>query len=151
RPKSKSGGVRAQYCQEVLSMIPSLRKNVLLTGSVPVDRIHEIYLLGDIMVVPARAPEGFIITLAEAGATGLPVISTRLGGTPEIVIDGVTGLLVNNPDDVPSLTQKILDLMEDKEKRLEMGCNASTYIKNNFSWEKITQKAEEFYCSLIAA
>ena len=71
--------------------------------------IHDVPALlarGAIFVLPSRS-EGISLTLLEAMACGLPVVATRVGGTPEVVVDGETGLLVP-PADPAALAEAVL-------------------------------------------
>jgi glycosyltransferase involved in cell wall biosynthesis len=74
----------------------------------------------DVLVLPSRS-EPFGTVLAEAMAVGTPVVATRVDGLPEVVDDGVTGILVP-PDDPPALAAAVLRVLERRE---EMGAAAA--------------------------
>lgn len=101
----------------------------------------------DIFVLPSQA-EGISNTILEAMATGLPVVATKVGGTPELVKDGETGLLVphSNPD---AMAGALLQLVADKEKRLKLGENGYKSVLENFSIFAMVNKYTEVYDSLI--
>jgi glycosyltransferase involved in cell wall biosynthesis len=71
-----------------------LSARVELTGALPADRTLELYAEADAFCLPSFA-EGLPVVLMEAMAAGVPVIATRASGTPELVEDGQTGLLVS--------------------------------------------------------
>ena len=73
----------------------------------------------DIVAVPSHV-EPFGLSSLEAMATGRPVVATRVGGIPEVVVDGRTGLLVP-PKDAPALAQGLRRLLENQALRDEMG------------------------------
>jgi len=79
----------------------------------------KLYPMLDVLVLPSRK-ETFGKVLIEAMAFGIPVIATRAGGVPEIVVDGETGILVP-PNDPKLLAQAISKLILDKELRTHMG------------------------------
>jgi glycosyltransferase involved in cell wall biosynthesis len=79
------------------------------------ERIHEL----DIFVLPSRA-ENFPLAALEAMAATLPVVATRVGGVPELVVDGETGILVE-PDDPPALAAAIAGLASDPARRAALG------------------------------
>lgn len=78
---------------------------------------------------------------------GKPVISTRVGGVPEVVLDGETGLLVppHNPD---VIARAIIKLALDKDLRTRMG-QAGIEQARLFSLEKMVRRMVEFYDNLI--
>lgn len=88
-------------------------------GVVSLEERIGFFKKADIFVLPTYA-EAMPMSVIEAMAAGLPVISTRVGGIPELITDGVDGLLVA-PGDVPALAQKIYFLVNDPEKRAELG------------------------------
>ena len=79
--------------------------------------------------------EGTPVAILEAGATGLPVVSTRHGGIPDVVIDGETGFLVDE-DDVDGMAQCMLRLAEDPVLAGRLGDAARARIKSFFSMER---------------
>ncbi len=94
---------------------------VVLTGFVPHENMATTYLLGDVCAAPSQKPEGMPMVLLEASACGLPLIATRLGGIPEVVQDGVNGLLVDRPPDADELAGKIITVLIDNDVRQRLG------------------------------
>jgi glycosyltransferase involved in cell wall biosynthesis len=80
--------------------------------------------------------EGLGIVVLEAMACGVPVVSTRCGGPEQVVIDGVTGFLVEN-NNQHQFTEAILKLLRDEPLQRRMGENAAKHVQDNFSVEKI--------------
>src|SRR5262249_47550975 len=81
--------------------------------------VPELLQAADVLAVPS-VHEGFGLVLIEAMATGLPVVASRTGPIPEIVDDGVSGLLVPVREP-PALAESILALLTDESRRLGMG------------------------------
>jgi glycosyltransferase involved in cell wall biosynthesis len=79
----------------------------------------------DVVVFPSRWPEGFGLVVAEAMAIGTPVVATALGGTAELVEDGVTGLRIP-PDDPERMALAIVQLLinEDRARRMVTAARA---------------------------
>jgi len=77
----------------------------------------------DIFVLPSLSREGLPLALVEAMACGLPIVATTVGGIPEVVEDGVNGLLCP-PGDSACLARKLLSLVEDPEERIRLGRSA---------------------------
>jgi colanic acid/amylovoran biosynthesis glycosyltransferase len=82
--------------------------------------------------------EGTAITILEAGAAGLPVVSTRHGGIKESVIHGETGFLVEERD-VPKMASYMIELAKSQDKARQMGLNARAHVSQNFSVERVMQ------------
>jgi glycosyltransferase involved in cell wall biosynthesis len=83
------------------------------------NRLAELFRESDIFVLPTRA-ECFGLVLTEAMASGLPVVTTPVGGIPEVVDDGVTGLLIP-PGDVSALDEALSHLIDERPYRLGLG------------------------------
>lgn len=92
--------------------------------------------------------EGMSNALLEAMAAGLPVVATAVGGTPEVVVDGVTGILVP-PRDPDALAEAILRLLRDPDLRRSMGQAARARIEQHFSIEETVRRTEELYTTLL--
>lgn len=111
-----------------------LEKNVLFTGFR--EDVPHILTILDLFVVSSYL-EGLGSSTLEAMAAELPVVATRTGGIPEIVQDGVNGLLVS-PRDSQALAAAMIALLRDKDKRKNMGA-AGRKIVENFSVEKMVE------------
>jgi len=94
-----------------------------------------IYSTMDICVVPSRSEDPLPTVAIEAGFCALPVVATRCGGLPEIVEDGVTGILVS-PQAPADLALALGDLAADATRRAEMGRNARSRMEKLFSEER---------------
>ncbi|HWQ33504.1 MAG TPA: glycosyltransferase family 4 protein [Blastocatellia bacterium] len=91
-------------------------------GPAPMDRRAEFFKQADIFVLPTYA-EGMPVSVIEAMAAGLPVITTPVGGIPELITDGVEGWLVR-PGEIDALAERIVTLASDERMRLAMGKRA---------------------------
>ncbi|MDD4607462.1 MAG: glycosyltransferase [Patescibacteria group bacterium] len=97
----------------------------------------------DIFVL-ASEWEGLGIALIEAMASGLPVIGTRVGGIPELIQDGETGLLVKSQS-VEELSQAIIKLLDQPELSFKLGQQASQVVKQNFDIQKMVKAYKKIY------
>jgi glycosyltransferase involved in cell wall biosynthesis len=102
-----------------------------------------------ISVLPSLS-EGLSNTLLESMAAGVPVIATRVGGNPEAVDEGVTGLLVP-PRDSAALARAIRRLLEDRELAMRLGRAARRRATEHFSLESMVRATERLYVALLDA
>ncbi|MGQ9588115.1 MAG: MSMEG_0565 family glycosyltransferase [Thermoplasmata archaeon] len=111
--------------------------------SVPQETLLAFYSDCDLLAMPSRT-EGWGLALMEAMACGKPVVASRAGGIPELVRDGVDGMLVP-PGDVRGLADSIIKLLRDRSLRERMGRAGAERVKE-FSWDntaRIVLKAYE--------
>ena len=102
----------------------------------------------DLFVLPSRT-EGFGIVLLEAMAAGLPVVATKVGGIPEIVVDNDTGLLVE-PGSWQDLSEAMLKLLSDPSALRTMGHKGQERVMTHFSESKFVTAHEDFYDMCLA-
>jgi glycosyltransferase involved in cell wall biosynthesis len=84
----------------------------------------------------------------ESMAAGAPTVATRVGGTPEAVIDGVTGILVS-PADSTSLADAIVHLLNDRQAAAQLGRAARERIADHFSVRRMVRATEDLYTDLL--
>ncbi len=102
----------------------------------------------DIMAMPSLQ-EGFGVAALEAAACGRPVIASNIGGIPEVVVDGGTGLLVP-PNDRHALAAGILKLAHDAALRKKLGAGGYQFVKERYTWERSLDLMTDLYERLIA-
>ena len=98
----------------------------------------------DIFVHASIGPEAFGRVILEAMAMAKPIIGTDGGGTPEQVIDHVTGLLVPM-NDIPAMAEALDELVSDMDAARQMGANALMRLEENFTIAKMVEGVEEIY------
>ena len=91
------------------------------------------------IVAPSGDSEGTPVAIIEAGATGLPVISTRHAGIPDVVLEGETGFLVDEHD-VKGMTEHMIRMLNDPQLAGQMGARAQDRIRTTFSREVSLEK-----------
>jgi glycosyltransferase involved in cell wall biosynthesis len=100
----------------------------------------------DISVLPSLS-EGLSNVLLESMAAGVPVVATRVGGTPEIVDSGQTGILVP-PADPLALAQAIRSLLDDGDLRARLGAEGREHVRREFRVETMVARTERLYAEL---
>ncbi len=124
------GDMRSEY-EEIVKR-KGLSKNVVFVGAVYGEELVNEYRNADIFVLPTEK-ESFGMAVAEAMASGLPVVSTNIGGVSEVVKNNETGYLVEVGNQ-HALSEKVLELLNDCEKRINFGLRAQARIKRKFTW-----------------
>ncbi|OGO21394.1 MAG: hypothetical protein A2144_00290 [Chloroflexi bacterium RBG_16_50_9] len=127
------------------AMASSIKDNVIFTG-----QRNDIFMLmsaADVVVLTSLS-EGCPIVVLEASACGIPVIASRVGGVPDIVEDGKTGIVIS-PRNITELKQALIKMMNNPLLRVEMGKRARERIEQGFTWDKTCSRLEEFYLELI--
>ena len=108
------------------------------TGFVQSENLEAYFMNAQVFCLPSLVDPS-AVALIEAYSYFLPVVSTRVGGTPSRVVDGKTGLLVE-PDDVGSLIDKLNTLLSDPDMCREYGKNGNKLKDEHFTWEQVSNK-----------
>jgi glycosyltransferase involved in cell wall biosynthesis len=133
--------------EELVREAAGLGVDAVFHGFVP--DVRDRLAAADVFVLPSRG-DNAPMSILEAMACGLPVISTRVGGIPELVTDGETGLLVA-PDDPASLATAIETLAADAELRTVLGARGAARVSEEFSIESAVQATVDVYEGLCAS
>lgn len=132
-PMGKTG-----YRQQLQSLIQAKNLPVSIDGVLSEEALREAYSRAWILVMPSRphanSVEGLGLTLLEAAHFGCAVIGSRVGGIPEALEDGRTGLLVP-PDDPAALAVALERLLSNPELAARMGTAGADFTRKAFSWD----------------
>jgi glycosyltransferase involved in cell wall biosynthesis len=124
-----------------------LEDRVTFSGRVTREELVRLYNRSELVVSPSLY-EGFGLPAAEAMACGVPVVATTAGAFPEVIDDGVTGLLVP-PADPAALAEAIARLMADAALRRRMGDAGRTRIEEHFTWRQTAVKTAALYAEVL--
>ena len=122
-----------------------VKDRVKFHGKLSDDELKQCYADCDIFVAPSRF-ESFGLIYLEAMMFAKPVVGCRVGGIPEVVIDGESGLLAE-PGDEDSLYHCIKKLIEDEALRSKLGANGRARYEQFFSVQEMAKKCVEIYLS----
>jgi glycosyltransferase involved in cell wall biosynthesis len=118
-------------------------------GQIPHDEVPAFLADLDVFCMPSRwESETFGVAAVEAEAMQVPVVATKLGGIPEAVEDGITGILVP-PNDAIAVADAIAVLLKDRKKRLKMGKAGREFVARNYDWFENAGRMERIYRDLI--
>lgn len=136
-----SGELRSQL-QELTRQL-NLTPNISFLGAVEHRQVPELLKNVDIFVMPSIREE-FGVVAVEAQAMEIPVVATKVGGIPEVVLDGETGILIE-PGNSEQLAQAILTLIENPALRRQMGEQGRKHVLANYRWEDNAALMERLY------
>ena len=143
------GAVRSSpFLTKLKKRASQLGDTVTFTGHIDHSRTAHFFAAADVTVAPSVGREAFGNVIIESMATGVPVIGSRCGGIPEIIDDGIDGLLVDDPRNVTSLARHIVALLEDSERRRKIGAAARRKAVDHFSSPIRLRSLRAFYRSL---
>jgi glycosyltransferase involved in cell wall biosynthesis len=140
---------RGEYEDYFKSLVTDmgLEQRVTFTGFID----HELmpaFLSGiDIFAMPSFT-ESFGVAALEASATGIPVVATKVGGVPEVVVHGTTGLLVERGD-ISQLADALEKLILDPGLREKMGRAGRAFVEDNYRWESNLKAMSDLYAEVI--
>jgi glycogen(starch) synthase len=122
--------------------------SVEFRGWVQPEHVPELLSSHTLVLMPSRF-EPFGIVALQAAQMARPVVATRVGGLPEVVAAGETGLLVENGD-VDGLVKAITVLLDDPERAVRMGQAARQRAQEKFSWDNFVDSYDSLYRRLLA-
>ena len=125
----------------------NLKDRVTFLGSVPFHKIHELFQLSDLHFLCSER-EGKPNVIFQAMATGLPSLSTAIGGVPEQIDDNISGRLL--PPEATSFARASQELLQDPNLKNKMGWQARSKLENlGIDPQTISQQIEEVYRNIL--
>jgi glycosyltransferase involved in cell wall biosynthesis len=126
-----------------------ITRQVDLVGFISQEKMPDFLRDHDIMVMPSVLDsESFGVAVLEAAAAGRPSVASRVGGVPEVIVDGETGLLVK-PGSARALADAIEKLVYNAELRIKMGDAGFEFVKRHYTWDRSLDMMSELYERLI--
>ncbi|UCE23716.1 MAG: glycosyltransferase family 4 protein [Candidatus Zixiibacteriota bacterium] len=118
-------------------------------GFVPHDKMYSFIADHHFMVMPSVSEsESFGVAVLEAGACGRAVLTSRIGGVPEVVVDGETGRLLP-PGDRDKLAEAIIEFAGNPDRLRGMGRAGYEFVKENYTWDRSLDLMTDLYDRLL--
>ncbi len=133
------GGGRHELMAELRQMAERLKGSVTVTGEV--DLPQEYYQMADVYVFPSRH-EGLPTSLIEAMSSGLPAVTSDIGGCDDLIFDGETGFRVD-AESAEAFAERIGYLFDHEEERRKMSRRAAEYARELCDYSKVIWRLEE--------
>jgi glycosyltransferase involved in cell wall biosynthesis len=134
---------------EVLAARLGVADQVIFAGQQPQSMIREYLSIADLLLLPSQS-ESFGLVALEAMACEVPVIATRVGGLPELIDDGVTGLLFG-VGDLDAMSAGAIRLLRDPVASEQFGRRGRQVAISRFSAQRIIPEYEALYRDVIAS
>jgi colanic acid/amylovoran biosynthesis glycosyltransferase len=139
---------------EQLAGAEGIRDKVRFAGAQTRAEVVQLLHSADVFLAPSVTGtdgdiEGIPVSIMEAMASGLPVVSTRHSGIPELVADGHSGFLLEEHD-VDGLATRLSELATDLDLRGRMGVAGASIVATGFDINVLTDRLERFYCDLLS-
>jgi glycosyltransferase involved in cell wall biosynthesis len=131
---------------EISKLIRELKLNPYFIMTGLVEDVRPILAILSVFVLVTHS-EGMPVSIIEAMSFGLPVIASNVGGIPELIEDGINGILIG-PDNHNQLASAIVELLDNPDKRKLIGERVKAKIVRDFSIQKMTDKIEAQYIDL---
>lgn len=126
----------------------NLDKNIILKGHLKDSELKLYYQACDLFVLPTEQLEGFGLVTLEALSSGLPVIGTPIGGTPEILKSLDPSLLFEDSSS-KAIADGLIKLINSPDKLKAIRQKCRNYVVNNFSWNEISSKIEQTFKEIL--
>lgn len=130
-----------------LSKKLEIDKKVTFAGRTPLEDLEKLYATADLFVFHSKW-EGQGLIIEEAMASGTPCVSSRVGGVPEMIEQGVDGYYVE-VGDIEGMAGRIIELLEDDGKRKKMGEIGRKKMVREWSWQVISERYHKLYLDVI--
>ncbi len=122
-----------------------MKNNITFTGYIDRSEIQNIFAVADIAAVPSIVHDASPTVCYEASSMKLPIVASKRGGIPEIVINGRTGLIYDDPYDIDAMVDKLLYFIKNPEERKAFGERGRALMEKDFTWNVVAGKIEKVY------
>lgn len=124
-------------------LTPAVAARVVFLGQIPRPDLPRLMAEASVCVYPSHM-EAMALTLVEALAMGKPIVASRTGPGPEVIEDGVTGVLCN-PQDPSSIAAGVIKLLQDPAARMRLARHARARAVRLYSITSLVERNERFY------
>lgn len=136
------GAAKTGYQKSLQQLAKLIADHILFTGFIPHQQLKYLYAAANVVVVPSVWQDPCPLVVLESMASGTCIVASKVGGVPEVVEHGVTGVLVN-PNQSDELAVAIIDLLQHPHKAQQMAKAARKKVQNGYAWEHLVNQLEQ--------
>lgn len=111
--------------------------------------ISTLYAMSDIFVCSSQWQEPLARVHYEAMAAGLPIITSNRGGNPEVIEEGKNGYIVNDFENPDAYAEKIINLLNNENKRKQIGKYGRAKVEKEFNWNRVAMDLMKVYGEVL--
>lgn len=141
-----AGAATTPYIESLVAMAAPIKDAIIFTGFLPHHQLKYLYSAADVIVVPSVWQDPCPLVVLEAMSSGTCLVATAVGGVPELVSDGQTGLLVP-ADDAAAITAAVEGLLEQPARIEQVGNAARQRVLDAFTWERLVADQHRIFGS----
>jgi spore coat protein SA len=141
-----AGAAKTPYIERLVEMAAPVKDAIIFTGFLPHDQLKYLYAAADIIVVPSVWQDPCPLVVLESMSSGTCMVATAVGGVPELVIDGETGVLVT-PDDAGAIVRAVSGLLDEPARQQRIEQRARERILADFTWERLVADLHRIFGS----
>ena len=141
------GAAKTAYEKELVILATSVRDAIVFTGYLPHEKLKFLYSAVDIIVLPSVWQDPCPLVVLEAMSSGTCLVSSAVGGIPEILENGNNGVLVE-PGNVKTLACTTVDILNMPEIMCRIGSAARSKIIAGYTWSRLVDELEVMFASL---
>jgi spore coat protein SA len=123
--------------------------SVRMLGFIPNSELVDIYARANCGVLPTRMMEGNSLFLMECLAMGVPVIATRIGGVPDVIRDGMDGILIGEEADAKELAEAMISMIIEKELWRSRRSEILKHAREVFNYRRVAGQVEELIQEIL--
>lgn len=141
------GAAKTAYQKSLQQLATPIASNIIFTGFIPHQQLKYLYAAAHAVVLPSVWQDPCPLVVLESMASGTCIVASKVGGVPEVVEHGVTGVLVN-PKSVDELAVAIIDLLQHPHKAQQMAIAARHKVENGYDWVHLVHQLEQSLLNL---
>lgn len=136
------GASKTTYQQSLEQLAAPIAEHIVFTGFIPHHQLKYLYAAAHAVVVPSVWQDPCPLVVLETMASGTCIVASKVGGVPEVVEHGVTGVLVN-PNQADELAIAMIDLLHHPHKAQQMANAARQKVESGYAWEHLVNQLEQ--------